>query len=543
MDMKERKFARMLCGIIALAGLLQAWAARFYIEPDGVNYLDVAYAYLRRDWRNAINDYWSPLYSWLLAMAIRVTHVGPYWESTLLHGVNFLIFLFALGCFAFFFRELTRWWAASGDLEEIEVPQGWSWVLLGYAIFAYCELELIHVGTDTPDMLVSALFFLATGILIRMRREEAGWMLDAALGVVLAAGYLAKAVMFPLAFVFLFCSLFTTKNIGRGARRAAIALVVFFVFSGPWLIVLSHAKGRVTYGETGRLNYAWYVNGREGAGEKPSEIVVETFGAGNGGTYPLWYEPSTFNKNVHARIDVREQLRVLARSGAEYFGLLSAEKGIAAGLLVLIFFAGSGRNFGRRIGELWSAWLPAAATFGIYALVHVETRFLGAAVAIFWCALFASVALPRGESSGKLWKAVALAVTIILAVTIAKGTARDVAAVGATENVEWDVAKELQGRGLVAGEKVAVLGHENRADYWEHLAGVQVAADIPAEDVPSYWNASAEKRAAVLDAFARAGAKFVVTDLRPPAGDMAEWFAVGTTGYYVRALSGAVAPD
>lgn len=61
---------------------LQAWAYRFYIEPDGVNYLDIARAYLRRDWTNALNAYWSPLYSWLLALIQRVFHPSPYWEST-----------------------------------------------------------------------------------------------------------------------------------------------------------------------------------------------------------------------------------------------------------------------------------------------------------------------------------------------------------------------------------------------------------------------------------------------------------------------------
>ena len=32
----------VLCCAAAFAGLLQAWAERFYIEPDGVNYLDIA---------------------------------------------------------------------------------------------------------------------------------------------------------------------------------------------------------------------------------------------------------------------------------------------------------------------------------------------------------------------------------------------------------------------------------------------------------------------------------------------------------------------
>ena len=33
--------------IAVFSGLFQAWQYRFFIEPDGVNYLDVASAYLR----------------------------------------------------------------------------------------------------------------------------------------------------------------------------------------------------------------------------------------------------------------------------------------------------------------------------------------------------------------------------------------------------------------------------------------------------------------------------------------------------------------
>src|SRR5690349_13520626 len=82
--------------VALVLAFLQAWAFRFYIEPDGVNYLDIARAYLRRDWMNALNAYWSPLYSWLLALIHGVFRPSPYWESTFLHLLNFGLFLFAL---------------------------------------------------------------------------------------------------------------------------------------------------------------------------------------------------------------------------------------------------------------------------------------------------------------------------------------------------------------------------------------------------------------------------------------------------------------
>jgi hypothetical protein len=84
------------------AGFLQAWASRFWISPDGINYLDIASAYLRGDWNHAVNAYWSPLFSWLLALCFWVFRPSPYWESTLLHLLNFVGLLLALRSFEFF---------------------------------------------------------------------------------------------------------------------------------------------------------------------------------------------------------------------------------------------------------------------------------------------------------------------------------------------------------------------------------------------------------------------------------------------------------
>lgn len=41
----------------AIAGFVQAWSVRFTINPDGNSYLDIASAYLRGDYANAVNAY------------------------------------------------------------------------------------------------------------------------------------------------------------------------------------------------------------------------------------------------------------------------------------------------------------------------------------------------------------------------------------------------------------------------------------------------------------------------------------------------------
>src|SRR6266436_6436899 len=74
--------------IAIVTGFLQTWMARFSVTSDGICYLDIASAYLRGDWHNALNSYWSPFFSWLLALAMGIFHPAPYWESTLLHFVN-----------------------------------------------------------------------------------------------------------------------------------------------------------------------------------------------------------------------------------------------------------------------------------------------------------------------------------------------------------------------------------------------------------------------------------------------------------------------
>src|SRR3954452_20137182 len=85
---------RISCWLIALAlGAAQAWATRFTMNPDGVSYLDIGDAYWRRDWPNAINAYWSPLYSWILGGFLKVIKPSIYWEYPLVHLVNFLIYV------------------------------------------------------------------------------------------------------------------------------------------------------------------------------------------------------------------------------------------------------------------------------------------------------------------------------------------------------------------------------------------------------------------------------------------------------------------
>src|SRR5207245_1167401 len=102
-------------------------------------------------------------------------------------------------------------------------------------------------------------------------------------------------------------------------------------------------------------------------------------------------------------------------------------------------------------------------------------------------------------------------------------------------HVQWQVAQGLGKMGLAPGDQVAVLGHTTVADYWAHLAGLRVTADIPLEDMQSYWLASPDTRERIASRLHAQGIKALVTAGTPLVP--ANWHSVGDTGYYVQVLS------
>ena len=177
---EERRLVVSLWAFGVVFGLSQAWSWRFYIEPDGVSYIEIAHAYIARDFAHAVNAYWSPLYSWLLALVISFARVPEYSEATALHLVNFFVYLLALAAFAFFFSEFTALLYASAD--QTLSRTRWAWNVFGYSLFFFAALLLVGVGIDQPDLIVLAASLLATGLLIRMKRGAANWAAYVALG-------------------------------------------------------------------------------------------------------------------------------------------------------------------------------------------------------------------------------------------------------------------------------------------------------------------------------------------------------------------------
>ncbi len=52
--------------VYSILALLLLKFFQYKIAGDEISYINIAHAYASGHWQNAINGYWSPLYSWLM---------------------------------------------------------------------------------------------------------------------------------------------------------------------------------------------------------------------------------------------------------------------------------------------------------------------------------------------------------------------------------------------------------------------------------------------------------------------------------------------
>jgi hypothetical protein len=400
---KTRRLRVFFWLLAILLGAIPAWAAvvQRSMNPDGIAYLDLGDAYWRGDWQAASNGYWSPLYAWLLMLPLHLMRISPYWEFSVVQLVNFAIYLGALACFDFFWHEMLRSQrhTAAGETSEYSTLPEWAWLAVGYMLFIWSSLYLIEIWAVTPDMAVAAWIYLAAGIILRIRRGAGGWRSFALLGLVLGLGYLTKAAMYPMAFVFLGVSLFAAGGLRKALPRLIIALLVFLIVSGPLVVSLSAVKGRLTFGDSGRLNYVRYVNGLpmahwqgdipgNGSPLHPTRQIYDNppvyeFASPVGGTYPPWYDQSYWYDGVVLHFDVWEQLAVLVSSLRSYFDLFFRLQGGMIGAALILYWVGCRQGSRlRAIAAQWYLLVPVVAALGMYALVLPETRNVGAFVVL-----------------------------------------------------------------------------------------------------------------------------------------------------------------
>ena len=544
---------RLLFWCLAIAlGALEVWARRNEVNPDSISYIEMAEAAAQGGWHALVNAYWSPLYPLLLSVGMRLFHPAIYWEFTFVHMVNFLLYLGDLFCFEIFLKELLAARRTEGGLEKGRpVPERIVWIW-GYLLFLWSSQFWLGLAMVNPDIIVAGLIYVATALLLRIYQGKGTWLLFSALGLVLGLAYLAKAVMFPLSFLFLASALllFASKRgsyLG-GLPRSAFALAVFLSVASPLVIALSKDKHRATFGDAGRLNYARYVGGAPilhwqgeppgtGSPAHPTRKVLANppiyeFAQPIAGSYPPWYDPSYWYEGIRPHFSWNRQLWVLFRSANLYLKLFSRSGALYVVLLALIVQVGKAGGWDWGGGRMSLVWLPSLAALTMYALVLVEQRYVSpfAVMLLVWVLTSARFSASKAET---VRKRTAPAVILALALAMAWPVARDLRDTLANRPDEpWQVAVGLHKMEISPGARVGAIGTGPSA-YWAHLARVQIIAEVSELDQLSFLVAGPARKEEALRKFSELGAKAVVMKSSSAPQAIDGWQEVGGTHYYV----------
>ena len=549
----------------------------------GVSYLDMGDAFFRGDWGTAINGFWSPLYSLLLGLPMRLIRPTPKWEFPVVHLVNYLIYLSALFAFDFFLRELIRIHQerrqsslrdetlnhqATGNSPAGTSLPDWVWQALGYTLFLWCTLGLITLASASPDLLLSVFVYLALALLLRIRRGVCSPQSFFILGLVLGMGYLAKAPMLPLSFVFFLVALAWFGNLRKSGPLVLAGVLGFALTAGPFIAALS-SKGRFTTGDSGKLNYLWHVNKvpffhwqgtdpRYGTLAHPTRKIFDSpaiyeFGSPLNATYPPWYDPSYWYEGASPRFEWNQQIAAVKASARVYLELFTYKSHLAVFLGFLILLYKGRKRFLEGLTDEWGLLVPSIAAFAMYLLVHVEPRYLGPFLPSLWLGLFSSLRTPREQSQKLIACTIVPIVLVVMIALITRSTHTFYSSVRNTttsageqtagQPTQFQISESLRSSGLQPGDEIGLLNFDPfwlPIVNWARLAHLRIIAEMPNSEADVFFSSGDSRRREAIEAFSKAGAKALIAVRVPSDKTLPGWERLGDTNYYVLQLHDAI---
>ena len=522
--------------------IAQALAAREPLDANAVSYLNMADSYLGGTWHGLINGYWSPAYPFLLSLVQKLFRPSPFHHSLAVHLFAVFCLVAALVSFEYFlsvFSAYRKQVSAEPSENDGEVISGDAVWLMGYSLFFWTTTFLTPPYLEQPDILVFILYLLACAQCMRLSYRQEWWRY-ALLGLVLGLGYLAKAVMFPLGFVFAL-ALLLQKFQWRAFPRLVLSTAVFVAVSFPLCLALTQSKGRLTFGDAGTVNYR-HIMGFEDE-HLPLTIIPRPVAAPHVqeyseilqlGTYPPWADPSYNFKGAPFQFNFRRQVNRTHVVLRDYFNVYVEKLGVLdCGLLVLIFWDGA-RLFAKRVWRHVVLWLPAVAGLAFYGTMRVEHRFLAGFTVALFAACIASIRITDLPDGAKFTGVVTLAVSSLLFAQAGVEAGHEaIKLLGHAQHQDWQVANTLHQMGVGTGDRVSYMGYGLGDHGWAYVAGVKIASEVPVEDTSSFWAADHERRDEVLDWLASTGARVLVTRDVPGTAMAMGWRKVGDTDYYV----------
>ena len=518
-----------------------AWAVfnaqlyRDWMNPDGISYLDVASEALKNGPLALVNLHWGPLYPALIALWELIFRPAPAHEFAYVHGLNAVIYLIASIAFGLFLRELILFRAPDrGALSR----QG-GFIAFAFALFCLYTNGDVLPFLVAPDILLSATVFGAAACFFRIWRGS-GTPAYLVLGCVLAGGYLSKSVMLPIGLVLLGILLVHRPSSRLHLRNVLLAGGIMLVLCTPQIVMISARVGHPSIGETGRLNYLWWVQGirkYQGwtgtpGGDVPlhgPRLVMDNpevleFSQPIAGTYPLWYDPAYWYAGAKMRIDLSNQWATAKTSLAFYKDYFRDLKYPLAGLALLLVLTLIARRKPSPV-EAWFLLWPLSSLL-VYALFTTEVRYVAPWLILFWVAAYSSL-WARNRIGERLGLFV-LAAVIITPRLFELSQAASVLAKPRDMPMDVRVAQELDTYGVHQGDSVAIVG-TGFDHYYARIARVRIVAQVT--NGQELWSRPRSTAERVERSLAGSGAKALIARFRPAAFQKFDWHAVPNTPY------------
>ncbi|HEX3740957.1 MAG TPA: hypothetical protein VHV29_14750 [Terriglobales bacterium] len=393
------------------------------------------------------------------------------------------------------------------------------WITLGYALFLAKTAWFVEMAS--PDLLVATAVLLIASEVIKLedreRQHTAGFF---RLGFLFAFGFYSKNILFYFG-LFVLAALTIRELRSRRFKGPITALLVSCVLIGPYVAALSQTLGHLSFGESGRLNYAWFVDGTEtgdwpngGASFPffPGSVLLESPRVFNiprldGVTYAPWYDAARFDKRSQPVLKIRAEIRQLSINlKALKEEILGSYSALLVCLIILI--SGSSKVFFRRLASAWFCAIPVTMIIGMYLLVHLVDRFTIGFLLVLWGIAFSSASI--SPTAQPVVRRVIMAGLAVFAACVFPGLLHYLTS-PAEDSVKSDVviAEALSEYGLRPGDSIGVIG-DGQTAYWAHWASLSVVAEISSMDSPSFWSSASGMKRAAVGAMEESGVKAVI---------------------------------
>jgi len=476
-----------LAFLIALQ--IRAWSGA--VNADGISYMELGAQYARGDLSALANGYWSPLYPLLLGIAFLVAKrpaidasgavFTPELRAVLATNVAIVVLATLLYARLLFELDLSD---ASGELDDLRMTRFaaagslWIWWIVRFSL----------VTTTTPDLLLAACLAATSTELVIAGTRPSRWG-AARMGIALAVGFWTKAVFFLVTPVAIVAYLLLVGR-ARARQHATPLILTAAILSAPLVLVQSASQGHFSFGETGRLNYGWYVNdvshgapvvesraASRARHDRPGVIQLDVapgvvlYSGEPAASFPYWYDPSRFEPAASPKLSATNQWRTLEHN-ARWFRVVVG----AFGALCLLALAISARR--RRLAAIHLlVALPALTLVALHALTHPEGRLVGSAIVcslaviLFWRGRRRATSVRRAVV---LYEAGALAcIPLLIALRLGSSAALR------PPRVSVGPGSALARMGVAPRSRIGLIGSPY-GQYWAHQLGLRISVvDAP----------------------------------------------------------------